>query len=165
MRKLIFVLTFVLAALGVTTPVANAATSQPQPSSSATPNVTCKNWKVFIILYDDSYGWAKASSPHTLYFKKSGGETRFCESGPGPSQKYTQYGTSRCMYASGSDVTEGNCAHGEAKWDHIIISSGPYAGYAMEKSDYNHHCIWWNGDNSPMKLKACDTANPQDLFY
>jgi hypothetical protein len=64
-----------------------------------------------------------------------------------------------------ASVIEGDCAAAEAKSNHIILASGPYEGYALEQSDYNQDYMWWNGTNSPVELKACDTTNPQDLFY
>jgi hypothetical protein len=171
--------------VAVTTPIADAAVLQSQPNArglgttplpdsvinalNASPLVTCSNWQVFVpvVTNFNSWGWAATSSPYTFYFRDTSvGATKFCPAGGFSEETFTQNGTSRCLYASGTGIIEGNCANAQAKWDHIIIASGPYAGDAMIRSDYSpNDCIWYNETNNPAKLAACNSNNTSDIFF
>jgi hypothetical protein len=168
LNRSILVATSVLLFLGIAIPGADAAASSISPLRHAwAPQVTCKNWHVFISQYNGGWGWADGSSPHTFYIRNKGNETRFCDRGPDDSVEFVQYGTDRCLYLEDSprQVIEGDCASVRAKWNVIEISTGPYKYDDLVQSRHNRQCIWENGINKPVTYKACDGSNPRDLFY
>lgn len=159
------------AAVSQSVPIApaNLLGSSSSSSASHSPLVTCGvSYEIFVPVNTgfNSWGWASGSSPNRFYFRDTSvGATKFCPAGAFASETFTQYGTSRCLYASGSGVIEGNCGNAQAKWDHLIIASGPNEGRAMMRSDYSpNDCIWYNGTNNPAKLAACNASNTGDMF-
>lgn len=174
MKRVILIVSAVVASLGIALPAANAAADHhramaPTLGSSipAVPSVTCGAGFIIENVGNQAYSWNSPSSPYLLYFRNNVGATSYCLEGSGHDIQFFQNGTSRCLYVDTSNrtVIEGSCSSANAQWDIINITSGPYSGYTLLQNNDNKDCLYENGIGFSATYNPCNSGNASDVFY